>query len=335
MAKKTTSQPEKTTPKATKEHTHEGHSHAAHDDTAPSLIAENTTITVTIPWEKAKPAYQKARAQVAKTVKISGFRKGKVPADVLEKMMGTDDIIEKAVEYVLPEAYVAQIQKEKKQPLTQPNFRGVSLKVGSDWVIEAQIAEKPEITVGDYKKTVKEARGHVNEELEKREKEAAKAQKEPKKEENAATPPPKPLTDDQKKEFTLQHIYQHLIEAIKPRIPELLVRREVEYDLEQLSRQLQALNMTFEHYLERRQITQEMLTQQMALAALGRLQLLFIMDKISQEQKFETSDADLEKYMAEKVEPSVREQYAQSQEYRNMLRQTIMRQKVADFLLAL
>jgi FKBP-type peptidyl-prolyl cis-trans isomerase (trigger factor) len=320
MTKKTTTTPAKEVPQ---------------EEMAPSLIAENTKITITIPWEKAKPAYQKARAQFAKTVKVSGFRKGKVPADVVEKMMGTDEIIEKAIEFVLPEAYVEQIKKENKQPLTHPTFTGVSLKTDSDWVIEAQIAEKPEIVVGDYKKTVKDARKHVTEELEKREKEAAKAKKEPKTEKNSATPAPKPLTDDQKKEFTLQHMYQHLIEVVKPRIPELLVRREVEYDLEQLARQLKALNMTFEHYLERRQITQEMLTQQMALAALGRLQLLFIMDKISQEQKFDPTPEEIEQYMTEKVEPAVRQQYAKSEEYKNMLRQTIMRQKVADYLLAL
>lgn len=323
MSKKTAKQPEKeVTP----------------EQAAPSLIAENTVITVTIPWEKAAPAYQKARAKVAQTAKIPGFRKGKVPADVAEKLIGSEEIIEKAMEFVLPEAYIEQIKKEQKVPLTQPVFQGVKVEVGSDWVVEAHIAEKPEVVLGEYKKSVTEARKHVAEELTKREKEAAAAQKaegDKKSEQASATPSPKPLTDEQKKEFTLQHVYQHLIEAVKPRIAELLVRREVEYDLEQLSRQLQALNMTFAQYLERRQVTQEMLTQQMAMAALGRLQLLFIMDAIAEDQKIAVDDAEVETYLKEKVEPSVREQYGSSEEYKRLLKQTIMRQKVADQLLAL
>jgi FKBP-type peptidyl-prolyl cis-trans isomerase (trigger factor) len=323
MAKKTATQPEKNEDT----HHHEGHTHTHADNDAPSLIAPNTVISITIPWTKAQSAYQKARSKVAQTVKIAGFRKGKVPPDVAEKMLGTAEIIEKALEHVLPEAYVEQIKAENKKPLTQPMFRGVSLEVGKDWIIEAEIAERPEVKVGEYKKIVKEARHHVDEELKKREVE--KSSKTP------ATQPAPELTEAQKRDFTLQHIYQHLIEAIKPRIPELLVRREVEYDLEQLSNQLKSINMTFEQYLERRAISQDMLTQQMALSALGRLQLLFIVDTIAQENKLEVTEAEVEKYITEKVEENMRKQYSASPEYRRLLGQTILRQNVAEHLLAL
>lgn len=325
MPKKTSTTPEKT-PKA--------HDHADH--AAPSLIAKNTVITITIPWKTAEPAYKKARAQVAGTVKIAGFRKGKVPPDVAEKMLGTADIIEKALEQILPTAYIETVQKEKKQPLSQPAFRGVSLEVGKDWVIDAEIAEKPAVTLGDYKKTVKEARKHVEEELAKREKELAEKNKEPKAtESDKSAPKPQALSTEQKQEMILQHIYQHLIEDIQPQIPELLVRREVEYDIDQLGRQLQSINMTFQQYLERRSMTQENLTQQMAMGALGRLQLLFISDAIATENKLEVSDSEVEKYLEEKIDKAMREQYRDSAEYKRLLTQTILRQKVTDFLLAI
>ncbi len=312
---------------------------------APALIAPNTKITVTIPWETAKPAYEKARNKIAGTVKIAGFRKGKVPADVAEKMLGAGQIIERALEDVLPEAYIKAVKKADKKPLTQPSFQAVSLEVGQEWVVEAQIAERPEITLGDYKKTVKEAQKAAVQEIEAREaeiKKAAAQYEKDKKDGKLKVEPgheghdhsPKPLTDDQKKEITLQTIYQGLLETVKPQIPELLVRHEVEYDLDQLGRQLQAIQMTFEQYLQRRGMSQEQLTQQMAMSALGRIQLVFIIDAIAEAAKLEVSDAEVTKYIDEKVDPSIKAQYGASSEYTNMIRQTLLRQKVADSLLA-
>ena len=312
---------------------------------APALIAPNTKITITIPWEKAQPAYAKARNKIAQTVKISGFRKGKVPADVVEKMVGNTDIIEKAMEDVLPEAYIAAIKAAGKKPLTQPSFQAVSVQVGQEWVVEAQIAEKPEIKLGDYKKVVKEAKKAAESEIKAREVEIEKAAKKYEEEKKAGTlkvepgheghdHSPKPVTAEQKKEITLQTIYQALIEEVKPQIPELLVRHEVEYDLDQLGRQLQAIQMTFEQYLQRRGISQEQLTQQMAMSALGRLQLVFIIDTVAEETKADVSDEEVTKYVEEKVDPRMKEQYATSPEYKNLVRQTILRQKIADSLLA-
>lgn len=315
------------------------------DQQAPSLIAPNTKITITIPWEKAQPAYTKARAQVAQTVKIAGFRKGKVPADVAEKMVGTAQIIEKAIESVLPEAYIEAIKKADKKPLTQPSFQAVSLEVGQEWVIEAQIAERPEIKLTDYKKAVKEAKKAAEKAIQTQEAEIKKTAEQYEKDKKAGTlkaepgheghdHSPKSLTAEQKKEITLQHIYQALIETIKPQIPELLVRHEVEYDLDQLGRQLQAIQMTFDQYLQRRGISQEQLTQQMAMSALGRIQLVFVIDAIASEHKLEVTDTELDNYIEEKVDPNTRAQYGASPEYRNMIRQTLLRQKVADSLLA-
>ncbi|MBP7768436.1 hypothetical protein KA082_01190 [Candidatus Woesebacteria bacterium] len=296
---------------------------------APALIGKNTVVTITIPWATAEGAYKKAKQKVASTAKIAGFRKGKVPADVAEKMLGVGEIIEKAIEFVLPEAYKTTLEKEKKLPLTQPAFRGVRLELGSDWIIEAEIAEKPAITLGDYKKAVVEAGKHVAEDL------AAASKKTDSKEETDGGQIPQTLTPEQEKDFKLQHIYRHLIEAIKPQVPELLVRREVEYDIEQLGQQLQSIKMPFEDYLKRRGITQDQLTQQMALSALGRLQLLFIVDALARENKLEASDADITAYIEQKVEPTIREQYIHNEEYRQMVAQTIVRQKVADQLLAI
>lgn len=292
----------------------------ASEKEAPSLISPNTVVTITIPWSKAEPEYIKARAKVARTVKVPGFRQGKVPPDVAEKMAGNEKIIDTALDTLLPEFYAAAIKKENKAPLTQPQFRGIKIEAGSDWVIAAEIAEKPEVKLGDFKKIVKEAKKHAVEKIAE--------------EEKAIEKPRSAVTEEQKKEFTLQHIYQHLSEDLKPQIPELLVRREVEYDLDQLARQLQSVNFTFQQYLERRQMTEQQLSQQMAMAAVGRLQIIFILDEIAKTNKIEVSEDEVETYLKEKVEESIRTQHGKSPEYRQLITQTLLRQKVAEQLLA-
>ncbi len=334
MPKKTTPIATKTTEKSSekaKTAVAENAAKSTEKKSVPSVIAPNTKLTVTIPWEKAEPAYKKARTQVAQTLKVSGFRKGKVPADVAEKMMGPSDIIEKALEFILPDAYIETVKAANKRPLTQPSFQAVSLEVGKEWVIEAQIAEKPEIKLGDFKKIVKEAKIQAKKDVEKQAEEIKKHNEEHKDHDHG----PKELTEEQKKEITLQRIYQNLIEAIKPQIPELLVRHEVEYDIEQLGRQLQSIQMDFQQYMERRQITQEELTQQMAAGALSRIQLVFIIDTLAEETKQVVTDAELETYLTEKVDPATREQHGASPDYKALVSQTMLRQKVADYLLAI
>lgn len=298
---------------------------------APSVIVPNTVVTITIPWSAAEPEYIKARAKVARTVKVPGFRQGKVPPDVAEKMAGNEKIIDTALDVLLPKFYAEAIKKEKKAPLTQPQFRGVKIEAGSDWVIAAEIAEKPEIKLGDYKKIVKEAKKHAVEKIAEENKAITEGNKKLKDDEK-----PRPaVTEEQQKDFTLQHIYQHLAEETKPQVAELLVRREVEYELDQLARQLQSVNFTFQQYLERRQMTEQQLSQQMAMAAVGRLQIIFILDEIAKDNKITVSETEIDTYMNEKVEESVRKQYAQSAEYRQLVSQTLHRQKVAEQLLAI
>lgn len=294
-------------------------------EVSPSPIVANTIITITIPWEKAEPAYKNARVSFAQTVKAPGFRQGKVPADVAEKLMGSEKIIEKALEKILPDIYIEKIKAEKRVPLTHPQLRGVSLEAGKDWVVEAEIAERPVITLGEYQKVAKEAKKHA-------EKELAEQEKTPKQDQKEAA---KPLSEAQKRDFTLEHVYQDLVSSIKPQIQDLLVRREVEYDLQQLGRQLQSMNFSFQDYLERRKISEEELTQQMALGALGRLQILFTLDEIAKANKITVTEAEIDEYIDKNVDAAIRTQYSKNVEYRQMVNQTLLRKKVSDFLLAL
>lgn len=295
------------------------------------MIGENTTVTVTIPWKVAEPAYKAARAKVAKTLKADGFRKGKVPAELAESLAGVEKIIEEALQTLVPPAYQQAVTEAKKQPLTYPEFKPVSVELQNDWVIEAYIAERPEITLKDYKKTVKTAVKEADKKIQETEKEQEKAHKEAK----HADDHDHTLNEDQKKDYRLQHIYQALVQETKPVIPELLVKQEVQADLDQLAKQLADVGLTFEEYMKRRNIVFEQLSQEMTINALGKLQVAFLMDSVAQAANITIDDGEVDSYIKEKVDAKVSEQFKSNPEYRRVLANTLLRQKIAEHLLAL
>jgi FKBP-type peptidyl-prolyl cis-trans isomerase (trigger factor) len=322
-------------------HTH-NHSHDDHDghDHQPSelqkLIGDNTKITITIPWKDAEPAYNQAKKKVAKTVKADGFRKGKVPAELAEKLAGTDKILDEALQIVVPAAYQTAIVAEKKQPLTYPEFKPVSVELKKDWIIEAFIAERPIIELKNYKKTTQAAIKEADKKITEAEKEQSKTKKDDKaKAAEGERPPAQDLNDEQKKDYRLQHIYQALVQEHKPIIPELLIKHEVQGDLDQLNQQLSQVGLTFEEYIKRRNVTYDQLSQEMTINALGKLQVAFIMDAVSQDAKISITDPEIDTYIEEKVDKKVSGQFTTNPEYRRLLANTLLRQKIADHLLAL
>lgn len=309
---------------------------AQKSDTKPTndlqkLIGDNTKITLTIPWKEAEPAYKSARAKVAKKLKADGFRQGKVPAELAEKLAGTDRIIEEALQEIVPVAYQAAVAEQKKQPLTYPEFKPVSVEVKKDWVIEAHIAERPSIELKDYKKTIKSAIAEAEKKIIEAEQEHEQAHKDGK---HPADHDHK-LNDEQKKDYRLQHIYQGLVQEYKPIIPELLVKHEVQADLDQLTQQLSQVKLSFDEYMQRRNVSFEQLSQEMTINALGKLQVAFIMDAVAQDAKITIDDKEIDAYIEEKVDAKMKEQFKLNMEYRRLLANTLLRQKIADHLLAL
>lgn len=313
-------------------HTHD-HNHEGHNHDLPDMIAKNTVINITLPWKEVKPAYDKAKAKLAKSVKSDGFRPGKVPAELAENLVGKEKIVDETLQTLLPAAYQAAVTKEKKQPLTYPEFSPKVVETGKDWEIEAHIAERPEIKLKDYKKTAKTAIKDADKKLA----EAEKQKKNDKKGSDAQDTKEaisQELSKEQKQDYQLQHIYQALVQEYRPQVPDLLVKHEVQSDAEQLGKQLQQVKLTFEDYLERRGLTSEQLSQELTMGALGKLQVAFIMDAIAQDAKITVNDKEIDDYIGTKVDEQIKNEFSQNPEYRRMLANTLLRQKIADHLLA-
>ncbi len=289
------------------------------------LIIDNTVIELTVDAKTASHAYDEAVEHMAKNIKTAGFRKGKVPTKAAEAMLKQEDIIQHALEHVVPTIYKTAIEKAKKEPLTQPEFKVISAIKGQEWKLEAYIAEAPSIDLKNHKKIVAEAKKLADKQLAEQEKKA-KADK------NTEYKAP---SKEQKEGVVVQKIYQQLLSDIKPQIAELLVKEEIRADFGNLRRQLDQMKIPLEKFLELRKITIDDLTNQLAAEALGRLQLSFLIAAIAREAKVTVEQTDLEKAMAKVTDAELKKQQTADPMYRQLLAQTILRRKVAEYLLGL
>ncbi len=100
-------------------------------------------------FEKAiEAAYNKNKGKMS----VPGFRKGKTPRAMLEKMYGTSIFYEDAANALIPEAYEKALEENKElEVVSQPKIDVVQVEKGKPFIFTAEVALKPEIELGKYK----------------------------------------------------------------------------------------------------------------------------------------------------------------------------------------
>lgn len=302
-----------------------------------SLIAPNDFIQITLSWKFVEPVYKKTVNNFAKNVKAEGFRVGKAPLAIVEQKIGLEKIIDQVLRELLPEAYEKEIKKSGKKPITTPEFNPISLEKNKDWVLEAHFSLIPEVKLGDYKKITKEAKAEASKFIEKRNAEIAKEAKEceSKDKDHDHAKAHQELTEQEKKEINLQHIFKELVANFAPAIGELLLRQETQTEFERLVEQLKQYKISVEDYLKRRQITIEQLSQELAGTVLSRLQLDFIMAEISKTEKLEVKDEEVKAELVKITNLKMRQDIEKNQNYLNQIKANLLQQKTLTLLLAL
>ena len=99
-------------------------------------------------FEKAvEQAYQKNKNKLS----VPGFRKGKVPRKMIEQMYGKEVFYEEAANIVIPSAYAKAVDECEEEIVSQPTIDVVQLEAGKPFIFTAEVALKPEVTLGKYK----------------------------------------------------------------------------------------------------------------------------------------------------------------------------------------
>lgn len=121
-----------------------------------SLQVENleknmAKLTIEVSAEEFEKAIEKAYQKNKGKMSVPGFRKGKVPRKMIEKMYGTSVFYEDAANEIIPEAYANEVENCDLDIVSQPSIDVVQIESGKSFIFTAEVATKPDVELGQYK----------------------------------------------------------------------------------------------------------------------------------------------------------------------------------------
>lgn len=108
-------------------------------------------LTIEVPVEEMEKATEAAYQKNKNSMSVPGFRKGKVPRAMIEKMYGKGVFLEEAANSVIPGAYEKAYDECGEEIVSSPEIDVITLEAGQPFVFTAIVALKPEVTLGKYK----------------------------------------------------------------------------------------------------------------------------------------------------------------------------------------
>ncbi len=143
-----------------------------------SLQVENleknmVKLTIEATAEEFEAALEKAYQKNKGKMNVQGFRKGKAPRVIIEKMYGAGIFYEDAANIIIPDAYEKAVDESKLDIVSRPEIDVVQIEKGKSFIFTAEVAVKPEVTLGQYmgieveKKPVEVTEDDINAELNK------------------------------------------------------------------------------------------------------------------------------------------------------------------------
>ena len=134
-------------------------------------------LTIEVPASDLEKALQSAYKKQKNKISLPGFRKGKVPRQMIEKMYGAEIFFDDAANEIIPKAYADAYDECELEIVSRPEINIVQIEKGKAFIFTAEVATKPEVTLGEYKGlevdkvstrvTQKEVEAKIEEEAEK------------------------------------------------------------------------------------------------------------------------------------------------------------------------
>ncbi|GAA3866511.1 trigger factor [Streptomyces sedi] len=115
-----------------------------------TLNPTRVRLTVEVPFEELKPSLDAAYRKINQQVQVPGFRKGKIPARVIDQRFGRAAVLEEAVNDALPKFYTEAVNEGELNPLGQPDVDITDLKDNDTLTFTAEVDIRPELEIPDY-----------------------------------------------------------------------------------------------------------------------------------------------------------------------------------------
>lgn len=108
-------------------------------------------LTIEVDATEVENALQQSYMKQKNQISVPGFRKGKVPRAMIEKMYGPEVFYQDAINIMIPNAYDKAVEECEEDIVSSPEIDVVSIKKGEPFVFTAQVALKPPVELGKYK----------------------------------------------------------------------------------------------------------------------------------------------------------------------------------------
>ncbi len=115
-----------------------------------TLSPTRVKLTVEVPFEELQSSMDAAYGRIAKQVNVPGFRKGKVPARVIEQRFGRGAVLDEAVNDALPKAYEEALRENAVVPVGRPEIDVTDLEDGVKLAFTAEVDIRPEFDLPDF-----------------------------------------------------------------------------------------------------------------------------------------------------------------------------------------
>lgn len=272
-------------------------------------------ITIIIPWESVKSAYQEALNNAIGQVELPGFRKGKAPANIVEEHISKTKLYEDAIKQIIPQAYQEAVTHEKLHPVIMPRVELTDAKEEADWKVTAVTCEKPTVILREYKKAIVELVSS------KRNKIWVPGQE------------PKNEADQKKEESerkpTLDELLKTLYKAVSVNLPAILIEQEVNKLLSHLVDQTKRVGLSVEQYLTSTGKNMEAVKKEYEEEAKRTLTLEFSLEAIADSEGVLVSDDDIENVIKSAKTEEEKQSLTKQRYY---LAEILRRQKTIAFL---
>ncbi len=117
--------------------------------TVETLSPTRVRLAIEVPFDELKPSLQKAYREIGTQVQIPGFRRGKIPAAVIDQRVGRGAVLNEAVQEAIPQQILAAVREHDVKTLGRPEVDITEFTDGQPLKFTAEVDVRPEITVPD------------------------------------------------------------------------------------------------------------------------------------------------------------------------------------------
>ena len=248
--------------------------------------------------------------EISEKAEMDGFRKGKIPEDILIKNLGMEVLLEKMAVIALEKEYPKIIKEYKIKAIGQPEITLTKLAENNPLGFKIKTSVLPEITLPDYKKIARLIGGQ--------------AQKVSVSSAEKAGGKNEVVTDEKEKlkekERRRMEFLEKVAEEIKQDMPKFLVEAEKDKMAEEMKRNITQMGLKWDNYLKHIKKTEEELKKDWEKDATKRVKYGLILDEMAEKEKIEVAPEELEKETAAMLE------------YHKNLGQELDKEKVKHYL---